>query len=135
MTVKVVDEKSKSKSGLHHRRRLFFVINSSCKELRYEVKEVREEKATYAKGYLKILTINTPDNAIIIQLDFRRNPRGIIKGDIYIFDCKGNKLGRAVYRKLKVRLIEYSTASVLELLKCVFRKLKLPVKKYGIIKS
>jgi len=132
--VEVIDEKSRSRSGLHHRRVLFKVLSTKCEELKYVVVSAAEVKPTYAIGYAKKVKIRVPDDAIIMQLDFRKNIKGHILGDILIYDAYGRKLGRAVYRKLKVRLVEYIAPNLLELIKCVFHKLKLPVKRYGVIK-
>ncbi len=130
--VEVIDEKSRSRSGLHHRRILFIVLSTECNELKYEVIGATEVKPTYAIGYARKIKIKVPDNAIVLQLDFRKNIKGHVLGDIVIYDAHGRRLGRAVYRKLKVRLIEYVAPNLLDVIKCVFHKLKLPVKRYGI---
>ncbi len=129
----VIEEKSISRRKLHRRRRLFLVTDLKCRELNYRVKSVTEIKPTYARGYAKEVNIDVDEGSLILQLDFRVNPKGIIKGDILIYDHQGNMLGRAVYRKLKVRLIEFVNPALIDVIKCIFRKLKLPVKRYGVI--
>jgi len=133
MAVRVIDEKSRSKSGLHHRRILFMVLTQECRNVDYEVIEVKSLKPTYAKGYAKELKIKVPNYAFVIQLDFRKNIKGHVLGDVYIYDYEGNLLGKAVYRKLKVRLVRYVSKELIELIKCIFRLLKLPVKRYAIL--
>ncbi len=128
-------ERSKSRTGMHQRRALYFVTDASCREVKARVISERPVKPLYSKGEAKLIEIRIPENAVAIQLDFRRNWRGKVVGEFTLFDSRGNILGRGVYRKLKVRLVEATSESILELVKCVFRKLKLLVKRYAIIRK
>ena len=132
--IKVYTEKSKSRRGLHQRRRLYFVIDSECRELNFKIMRRVSIKPLYAKGEAEEHQISIPEGSYVIQLDFRMNPKGKVVGDVLVYDRKGQCLGRAVYRKLKVRLVEGQSTEVINLIRCVFRKLKLPVKKYAVIK-
>ena len=133
-TIKVFTEKSKSRTGLHQRRRLYFVINRECEEMNFKVVRRSGTKPLYVKGKAEEHQIVISNDSYVIQLDFRMNPRGRVVGDIMVYDSNGRCLGRAVYRKLKVRLVEGESTELINLIRCVFRKLKLPVKKYAVIK-
>jgi len=132
--IRVFTEKSKSRRGLHQRRRLYFVVNKACEELKFSITHKNTSKTMYAKGEAEEHYIIIPKDGYAVQLDFRVNPRGVIVGEVLIYNHEGVRIGRAVYRKLKVRLIE-GPSEVVEIIKCVFRKLKLPVKRYAVIKS
>ncbi len=133
--VKVISENSKSKSGKHHRIISYVVVDSGCRPIKYVIKSRNEDKPTYVVGKKFIDEIEVPDEALIVQLDFRRGIRGRVNGDILIYDAEGKLIGRAVYRKMKVRLIEYVSSKLLDIIKCVLRRSRVPVKKYGIIRS
>jgi len=133
--VKVREENTRSRSGKHKRRCLFYVIDKSCSEVAPEILGKEPVKGLYVEGEARIVRVRVPPEAFIVSLDFRVNNRGMIRGDIVIYDSQGSVVARAVYRKLKVRVVETVSPEVLTLLKCVFRKLKLPVKRYGIIRG
>lgn len=135
MVVKVISENSKSKSGKHHRIISYVVVDSECRPIKYMVKSRREDKPTYVVGKKFIDEIEVPDEALVIQLDFRRGIRGRVNGDMLIYDAEGKLIGRAVYRKMKVRLVEYVSSKLLDVIRCVLRRSKVPVKRYGIIRS
>ncbi len=132
--VKVFTEKSKSRKGLHQRRRLYFVIDSECREVDFKVVRRTSIKPLYAKGEAEEHQITIPRGSYVVQLDFRMNPKGRVVGDVLVYDSEGRCLGRAVYRKLKVRLVEGQSTEVINLIRRVFRRLRLPVKKYAVIK-
>ncbi|MCD6278814.1 MAG: hypothetical protein J7J11_03935 [Desulfurococcales archaeon] len=132
--VRVFTEKSKSRTGLHQRRRLYFIINYDCDEVDFKVVRKSSAKSLYARGKAEEHQVEIPAGSYVVQLDFRMNPRGRVVGDVEVYDSAGHLVGRAVYRKLKVRLVEGESTEVINLIRCVFRKLKLPVKKYAVIK-
>ncbi len=133
MVIEVITENSKSRSGLHKRRRLYFIVTRDCRFR--EVAPVRKDKAvpTYAVGEAEKHFLEVSDDAFIVVADFRINWRGKIRGDIELRSPSGEIIARGVYRKLKVRLVEARAEGVIDLIKCLFKRLKLPVKKYGII--
>ena len=131
--VKVCVESSRSRSGLHKRRVLFFTLRKDCEFLNSSVIKKYRAQPMYADGTAECLVIDIPENAYVVIADFRMNPKSVIKGGLKVLDCEGAEVGRAVYRKLKVRVTYAVSGGVLELIKCVFHRLKLPVKRYGII--
>ncbi len=135
MVVKVINENSKSRSGKHHRIISYVVVDTECRPLKYVVKSRSEERPTYVVGRRYVEEIEVPDDALVIQLDFRRGIRGRVNGDVVIYDSKGELIGRAVYRKMKVRLVDYVSTKLLDIIKCVLRRAKVPVKRYGVIKA
>jgi len=46
--VRVFTEKSKSRTGLHQRRRLYFIINYDCDEVDFKVVRKSSAKSLYA---------------------------------------------------------------------------------------
>jgi len=131
--VRVYEERSRSRSGLHRRRRLYFILDGSCRRVDAEVIDRRSINALYSKGEAWEILIKV-DTGFIVQLDFVRNPRGIIKGNISILNKYGVVIAKGVYRKFKVRLTYAISKSLIDIIKCVFRELKLPVKRYAVIK-
>jgi hypothetical protein len=134
-SVSVYVENSKSRTGKHRRRRLYFVVREGCRLNELRPSRTVKSTATYADGYAEIHDVVLDQGEFLVHADFRVNLRGHIRGDIVIYDSEGMRICRAVYRKLKVRVVETVDSGVVELIKCVFRKLKLPVKKYGIIQG
>jgi len=130
----VLEENTRSKTGKHRRRVLFYVLRGECEELKYDIVKREKVKGLYAVGDAFKETIRIPEDAIIVVLDVRLNSRGYVKGEIKVIDSKGIVLGEAVYRKLKVRFKYLVGKEVVDFVKCVFRKLRLPVKKYAILK-
>jgi len=131
--VKVCIENSRSKSGLHKRRAIFFVLRRGCEFLNPQVIKKYSVKPTYVNGSAECLVIDVPQETYVVSADFRMNPKSMIKGDLRVIDWEAAEVGRAVYRKLKVRVTQAISEEALDLIKCVFHKLKLPVKRYGII--
>ena len=133
--VKVCVESSKSRSGLHKRRVLYLVSSQNCSFKKVEILKKVKARPIYADGTAECHYVLMPKESYLVLLDFRMNPRSIIKGDIRVMDEEGALMGRAVYRKLKVRVVRAVSSKVLDLIKCAFRKLKLPVKRYGILQG
>lgn len=132
-TIDVLEENTRSRTGKHRRRVLFYVLKEKCEELKYSVVRKEKVKGLYAIGNAFKETIKIPEDAVVVVLDIRLNNRGHVKGEIKVIDSKGVVLGEAVYRKLKVRFKYLAGKDVVDFVKCVFRKLRLPVKKYAII--
>jgi len=132
-TINVLEENTRSRTGKHRRRVLFYVLKGKCEELKYSVVRKERIKGLYAVGDAFKETIKIPEDAVVVVLDVRLNNRGHVKGEVKVIDSKGVILGEAVYRKLKVRFKYLAGKDVVDFVKCVFRKLRLPVKKYAII--
>lgn len=132
-TINVLEENTRSRTGKHRRRVLFYVLKGKCEELKYSVVRKERIKGLYAVGDAFKETIKISEDAVVVVLDVRLNNRGHVKGEVKVIDSKGVILGEAVYRKLKVRFKYLAGKDVVDFVKCVFRKLRLPVKKYAII--
>ncbi len=133
--VEVLEENTRSKTGKHKRRVLFYVLRGKCEELKYDVVRRERVKGLYAVGEAFRETIKIPEDAVVVILDVRLNSRGRIKGEVKVIGSKGEILGEAVYRKLKVRFKYLIGGEVIDFVRCVFRKLRLPVKKYAIVSN
>lgn len=133
--VKVFVERSRSRSGIHACRKFYEVLDVGCGRLSVQPKSVRSVKPLYSRGEAYEHEIIIPSGYFVIQAYFVRGLRSRVKGELLVFDSKGNLLCRAVYRKLKVRLISCSDDAdkYLKIIKCVITPLKIPVKKYAIL--
>lgn len=134
MGLRVRVEKSVSRSGLHMRIATYFVVKSDCSRATPQIIERILIKPTYVKGEAYELLIEVPQESYVVQVDMTRNPRKRVRGNIIIYDTRGNIIARAVYRKLKIRIVEYYVDQRLAygVVRCVANTLKLPVKKYGV---
>jgi len=131
--VNVLEENTRSRTGKHKRRVLFYVLRGKCEELKYDVVRKERVKGLYVVGEAFREAIRIPEDAVVVVLDVRLNSRGHVKGEVKVIDSKGEVLGEAVYRKLKVRFKYLIGEEVIDFVRCVFRKLRLPVKKYAVI--
>ncbi len=132
--VLVREESSSSRTGKHKWRSLFFVLKRNCSEAGYKILNERRVKGRYCRGSAIIKELEIPDDAFVVKLDFCLNLRRRLKGRIIVTDSNDEVLGEAVYRKLKIRFKYLVSSEIIELVKCVFHKLKLPVKRYAVIK-
>ncbi len=114
---------------------MYRVLDKDCNQLEFKVVEKVPTKPTYVEGTSEIHKILLPDNAYVVYMDFILNLRKHIKGEILVYGPDGELLCRSVYRKLKVRVLDVDDPLLMNLIKCVFKDLKLPVKKYGSIRS
>ncbi len=126
-------ERSRSRSNLHKRTSLYVVMNKDCEKVNYSVVEKVGERPTYAVGNAELHRVVIPEDSFAVQASFTLNPQGRVSGEILIFDSDGNLLSKAVYRKLKVRVLQGGNSLTLKMLKCLFDSLKLLVKRYGIV--
>ncbi|MCS7099797.1 MAG: hypothetical protein RMH84_06290 [Sulfolobales archaeon] len=136
MVARVRVERSTSRRGLHVRVATYLAIGRDCSRATTRVLEKIPVKPTYSKGEAFDALIEIPPDALLVAVDMRRNPRRKVRGDVYVYDSAGAVLARAVYRKLKVRLVEcrLSQRTAYDVIKCVVDLLKIPVKKYGVSK-
>jgi|GEM_PF-493877 hypothetical protein len=134
LALKVRVEKSTSRSGLHTRISTYLIVGRGCvKTAPLQTSRV-PTKPTYAKGEAHEVMLEVPSNYYVVAVDMRRNPRKMVRGDIVVYSWDGGVLLRAVYRKLKIRVVECYVDRRLaeELVRCVYSTLKLPVKRYGV---
>ncbi len=134
-SVSVYVENSKSRTGKHRRRRLYFIVRDGCRLEGLRPHRMVKSTPTYVDGFAEVHDVRLAQGEFLVHADFRVNLRGHIRGDVTVYDSDGVQVCRAVYRKLKVRVVETVDPGVIELIKCVFRKLKLPVKRYGVIQG
>ncbi|MCX8184206.1 MAG: hypothetical protein RMI56_04925 [Sulfolobales archaeon] len=134
MATKVRTERSTSRRGLHVRIATYLAVGKDCSRITTRILDKIPVKPTYSKGEAYDVLIEIPPDGFLITLDMRRNPRKRVRGDILVYDSAGAILLRAVYRKLKVRLVECRLNQKLayDIVKCVVDLLKLPVKRYGV---
>lgn len=133
MATRVRLERTVSRSGLHARLSTFLVVTRDCARATPRLLEKVPARPTYARGEAYEVVVEVPPGAFLVALDMRRNPRRRVRGDIVVYDHAGAVLLRAVYRKLKVRVVECRVDRALahSIVKCVADSLKLPVKRYG----
>ncbi|MEM2006628.1 MAG: hypothetical protein QXG17_01580 [Sulfolobales archaeon] len=134
METKVRVEKSVSRSGLHMRISTYFTISKDCIKVTSRVLDKAGVKPTYAKGEAYDALVEIPPGTFLVALDVRRNPRRKVRGDVTVYSSAGTVVFKAVYRKLKIRLIEchIDQSQAYSIIKCVVDLLKLPVKRYGL---
>ncbi|MEM1623030.1 MAG: hypothetical protein QW780_05345 [Sulfolobales archaeon] len=134
MKTKVRIEKSISRSGLHMRISTYFTISKDCSKVASRVLNKAQAKPTYAKGEAYDVLIEIPPEAFLVTIDLRRNPRKMVRGEISVYGPAGTAVLRAVYRKLKIRIVEchIDAGQAYNMVKCIADLLKLPVKRYGL---
>ncbi|MEM2021096.1 MAG: hypothetical protein QXP80_02575 [Zestosphaera sp.] len=108
-------------------------MNKDCEKVDYSIVEKVSERPTYVVGSAELHRVVIPEGSFAVQATFTLNPQGRVSGEILILDSEGNLLSRAVYRKLKVRIMQGGNSLTLKMLKCLFDSLKLLVKRYGIV--
>lgn len=136
MGTRVRAERSTSRSGLHTRVSTYFSIRSDCSRSTVEVLDKVPARPTYVKGEAYEVHVETKPDSFLVVLDMRRNPGRKVRGDIAVYNPNGTVAFRALYRKLKVRLVECYIDQKLaySIIKCIVDLIKLPVKRYGISK-
>lgn len=133
LVLRVRVERSTSRSGLHVRISTYLVVSRGCVRVVPTETSKTPTNPTYARGEAYEVALKVAKDNYVIAVDMRRNPQKKVKGDIIVYSWDGNVLLRAVYRKLKIRVVEcHVNESVAEeLVRCVYNLLKLPVKRYG----
>ncbi len=115
---------------------MYVIIDLNCNVLDVQPRNTRGIKPMYSRGEAYESYVDVPANYMVVQMSFIRGLRGRVKGEFMVLDSKGNLLCRALYRKLKLRLIGCSEADkYLKVVKCVTSSLKIPVKRYSVIKG
>ncbi len=111
------------------------VVDGKCNKLEVVPKNSKAIKPVYVKGEAFEHEVEVPKDYFAVQLKFVRCLRGRVKGEILVFDSNGRLLCRAVYRKLKVRALGCRGMGLLNIIACVCSELKIPVKKYALIRG
>lgn len=134
MVLRVRVEKSTSRSGLHMRVSTYLVVGRGCVRAVPTQTSKTPVNPTYAKGEAYEVLLEVAKDDYVVVVDLRRNPQKKVRGDIFVYGWDGSVLLRAVYRKLKIRVVECRVSRGLaeELVRCVYNVLKLPVKRYGV---
>ncbi len=127
-------ERSKSSSGKHAFRSFYVVVDGKCDKLEVMPKNSRKVKTLYVIGEASEHDVEVPKGYFAVQLKFIKCLRGRVKGEILVFDSSGALLCRAIYRKLKVRVLGCRDNALVNVLICICSQLKIPVKKYAFIK-
>ena len=131
-SLKVVLEKSKSRSGKHAFVRLVAKVDLGTNE----VKEVLQATGgspprTYSKGVSKEVNVKYGDNEAVIIVNMVKvphpNPKRKVKGTVEVY-VNGELVYRAKYVKGVLRG-SYGDPKYFPLVKAVFKELKIPVKR------
>ena len=133
MVLRVRVERSFSRSGLHARYSTYLAIAGDCSRVVPRVVGRVPTRPTYAKGEAFEVVLEVPSGTYVVWVDLRRNPRKYVKGDLLVLGADGARLVRAVYRKLKVRVVECQVSRRLAelILTCTTSLLRIPVKRFG----
>ncbi len=125
-------ERSKSRSGKHAVRDLVLLVsrNGEVKEPRPRIQQ--PTSPTYSRGEAYRVYINVPEDWFLVQVHLVRNLRGHVKGYIEVYAPSGERLFRAVYRKLKLRYSD-GDPQYAWIVQRVADYLKLPIKNINLI--
>ena len=100
--LKLFIEATKSRRGRHVSRALAVHVKSNG-EMKL-VQDIEEEsKGTYSKGKAGYAYIDLKEGELVVWMKFIRNFMNRVKGEIAVYDHKGEEVLRLVYRKLKIR--------------------------------
>ncbi|MEN2999833.1 MAG: hypothetical protein ABDH61_04585 [Acidilobaceae archaeon] len=102
MLVRLVQEASQSRSGLHVERKLALVLGRDGK-LREAAGEVRSVRPVYAKGEAKEILVDLKEGELGVQVRLVRGLRGRVRGYIAVIDSEGRELYRASLKRRKLR--------------------------------
>lgn len=131
LSVILVEELSKSRSGKHAVRKLAFIVSKDGGVRKVDCSNGEEGVKTYAKGWSRVCNVELKENEYAVQIHLVRNLYGHVKGYIEVYDHNGNMVFRAVYRKLKIRR-SHGHLRYAWIVKRVAEGLKLPVKRYNL---
>ncbi len=125
-------EKSKSRSGKHAIRDIVLLVSNKG-----EIKEPRPRlqqatKPVYSRGEAYHVYIDVPEGWYLVQVHLVRNLRGHVKGYIEVYSDTGERLFRAVYRKLKLRYSD-GDPQYAWIVQRVADYLKLPMKNINLL--
>ncbi len=100
--LKLFIEATKSRRGRHISRALaVHVRNNGEMKLVQNIDE--EGKGTYSKGKAGYTYIDLKEGEFVVWMKFIRNFMNRVKGEIVVYNHKGEEVLKLVYRKLKIR--------------------------------
>ncbi|MEB3860541.1 MAG: hypothetical protein LRS43_04955 [Desulfurococcales archaeon] len=100
--VRLVEESTKSRRGLHVERKIALVIDTSGSVKRPPT-VVGEAPKTYSLGEARYLEADLGEGEYAVQVRLVRGLGGHVKGHIIVIDGSGRQVFKAVYRKGKLR--------------------------------
>jgi len=101
--IEVYFENSKSRRGLHRRRRIALKI---CGDKISEIEGERIDiKPTYVVGDAYMIRASLERGCYVAQIDLKMNIKKRVFGYIYIYNENGEMILKMKYRKLKFKLI------------------------------
>ncbi|MEM0340148.1 MAG: hypothetical protein QXN05_04525 [Acidilobaceae archaeon] len=105
MSVKLIVESSRSRTGKHIEKKMAFVVSKDSVKAFDESFCIETElvKPVYSKGRACVISVEVSPESYAVQLRLVRNLYGRVKGYINVYDERGTLLYKAVIRKLKVR--------------------------------
>ncbi len=132
--LEAVEEYSKSRSGKHILRRIILLYIKDkglipISKARDRIAGVYEASKTYRRGSAKKYVVKMDHGDYLIDARFVKNFLGKVKGEVRIYNYKGELVYKAKYIDGEVRR---STGSEIYewLLKIFFEQLKIPVKRW-----
>jgi hypothetical protein len=100
--VRLVEESTKSRRGLHVDRKIALIVGAYG-SVRRPSRVSGEAPKTYSVGESRYLEEELGEGEHAVQIRLVRNPRGEVKGYILVLDSGGNPAFKAVYRRGKLR--------------------------------
>lgn len=105
-TIDLYEERSRSRRGLHQRRRIALKI---CGEkIEYISGERVRTRPLYSVGEAYLVKTRVDEGCYAAQIDLVMNPRKRVRGYIVLYDSRGEPVLKMKYRKLKFKLVEGS---------------------------
>ncbi len=138
-TIEVVEERSKSRTGRHVLRKIIYLYirDKGLIPLTKAVERIKNTgnaEKTYSKGYARRYIVELDHGDYLIEARFVKNFLGKVKGEIKIYNYKGELVYKAKYIDGEIRK---STGSHIYewLLHLFLETLRIPVKKWIGVKN
>ena len=109
--------------------RAYVVSKAGVKEAEGEV--VSEERPLYSVGFARKVRVRLGRGEYLAVLKLVRNPRGVVKGYVEVYDASGVVVFRAAYRKLKLRR-SFGDPKYAWVVESLVRHLKMPIKRLNL---
>ena len=101
--LELVEENTRSRTGLHERLRVYFVAGEGLS--RIQASERIPTRGTYSRGKAYLVRARVPEGSILVELDIVKNLKGHIRGVIRGVRG-GEEVLYAVIRKRKVYIVK-----------------------------